>query len=700
MLSCIPFLACSPFISTVLAPSVPPRIQDEIPTVIVEPLAPLSDGLPASAGTRVRVTEDDIFEQGYRTLPQALRDVPQVMVQETAHGQGSPYLRGFTGFGTLLLVDGIRLNNSAFRSGPNQYWNTVDSGSLDRLEVDLGPGSALYGSDALGGVVNAFTLSPYGEIGEPTGRLIYRFSGAGNYHMFRTEASYVGERGAVLLGLSAKDFGDVRGGEEVGRQPGTGYDETNADLKIEHWLNDNSRLVFGHYRVNQNDVPRTHRTVDGLLWEGLTRGSDLSRELDQNRELTYLQLHQENLSGPFDAMTTNVSWQTQTEERVRVRGDGRVERQGFDVGTLELFHHMQRSGPSGDWTYGLEFWRDCVDSFLDKGALQTPADDIQGPVADDASYQSLGLFVQDRYSISESTDWIAAARVSTLRADADSVRDPVSNTQTALRETYDNFSLSLEFEHRLNSESGATWYGGISQGFRAPNLSDLSRFDSARTDEFEIPAFDLEEEHVLGVEMGLRSESGRARYDVGAFFADIRDGIVRVPTGNTNAEGETEITKANVGDGHVWGLAGSLRYDLDSAVEVRLDMTIQRGGQDTFPTSAPVVQRESIDRLMPMTLHAGFRWKAADDKGWVELLLTHASAADNLSTRDQGDTSRIPVGGTPGYALLDLRSGWEINDNIDFTIGLENITNEDYRVHGSGVNGAGRGVVFGLVLSF
>ncbi|HRV81833.1 MAG TPA: Plug domain-containing protein, partial [Planctomycetota bacterium] len=144
-----------------------PQGSDSIqtfPTVVVEPAPSNASGPPPDATTRITIGADEVFEHNYRTLPEALRDVPQVMVQETSYGQGSPYLRGFTGFGTVLLVDGVRLNNSVFRAGPNQYWNTVDITSLDRLEVELGPNSPLYGSDALGGVVRAFTRSPYGEL--------------------------------------------------------------------------------------------------------------------------------------------------------------------------------------------------------------------------------------------------------------------------------------------------------------------------------------------------------------------------------------------------------------------------------------------------------------------------------------------------------------------------------------------------------
>ena len=80
-----------------------------------------------------------------RTIPEAMREISGVMVQKTGHGQGSPYIRGFTGLRTLFLIDGIRLNNSTFREGPNQYWNTVDPASVYRLELVKGPSSVRYG---------------------------------------------------------------------------------------------------------------------------------------------------------------------------------------------------------------------------------------------------------------------------------------------------------------------------------------------------------------------------------------------------------------------------------------------------------------------------------------------------------------------------------------------------------------------------
>ena len=122
-----------------------------LPTVLVTATRAEEDPHALPYATDL-VDPTKLERQQPRTTIEALRAVPSVMLQKSAHGQGSPYLRGFTGFRTLMLVDGIRLNNSTFRDGPNQYWGTVDALSLERLEVVRGPGSVLYGSDAVGGI--------------------------------------------------------------------------------------------------------------------------------------------------------------------------------------------------------------------------------------------------------------------------------------------------------------------------------------------------------------------------------------------------------------------------------------------------------------------------------------------------------------------------------------------------------------------
>src|SRR5688572_5025599 len=173
--------------------------------------------------------------RGARTLPEALREVPGVMVQKTSTGQGSPFIRGFTGFRTLFLIDDIRLNNAVWREGPNQYWNTVDLLSVERLEVVKGPSSVLYGSDAIGGTVNAITVSRDPEYvagrwsltgADVERRLYYRFASAEDSHTGRAEASVAhGGYLGILGGFSGRDFDDLTAGRHQGVLPLTDYSE-------------------------------------------------------------------------------------------------------------------------------------------------------------------------------------------------------------------------------------------------------------------------------------------------------------------------------------------------------------------------------------------------------------------------------------------------------------------------------------------
>src|SRR5688572_15264088 len=131
-----------------------------------------------------------------RTTPEALVGLTGVFVQKTNHGGGSPFIRGLTGNQTLILIDGIRLNNSTFRYGPNQYLNTIDIYTINRIEVAKGTGSVQYGTDAIGGVVQVITKDPVFTINKPVfhGKAIGKYMTDDMEKTIRGEANYVGKK--------------------------------------------------------------------------------------------------------------------------------------------------------------------------------------------------------------------------------------------------------------------------------------------------------------------------------------------------------------------------------------------------------------------------------------------------------------------------------------------------------------------------
>lgn len=640
------------------------------------------------------VTSSDISNSSYRSTPEALRELPGVMVQKTSHGQGSPFIRGFTGFHNLLLIDGIRLNNSVFRSGPNQYWNTIDAFSLDHLEVVKGPSPVLYGSDAIGGTVNAITKGPsgYGEGFHTSQRIYYRFSSGERSHTSRFELNATwGDKLGLWLGGTFKDYGSLHAGRGTGKQSNTGYEEWDAEFKLEYFFNPDTRLVIAHQEVDQNNVPRTHRTMFAKSYKGTTIGSDRRRDLDQERRLTYVQLYAENMDSFIETMRLSLSWQEQHETRDRIRGNGRRDLQGFDVGTLGMSAQFESHSSIGYLTYGIEYYHDRVNSFSTRNS-------IQGPVANNASYDLLGIFLQDEITVSDRLDLILGGRINFARADANRVRDPLLGRRTSLADEWWSFAGSVRLVYQVVPEH-LNIFGAVSQGFRAPNLSDLTRFDSARSDEIETPALGLDPEDFLSFEVGVKTQYDNWSMQAAYFHTLIDESIVRVPTGRS-IDGDFEVTKLNGGDGFVQGIELATSYRFHPQWTAFGNLTWIDGEVDTFPSSRPRRVREPISRLMPMTGLAGLRWEHPSGKHWVEGIATIADRQENLSSRDKSDTSRIPRGGTPSYTVFSLRSGWQIKENVSLTVSLENLTDEDYRIHGSGLNELGRSLNVGVSISF
>lgn len=643
-----------------------------------------------------------------RTLPQALRYVPGVMVQETMPGQGSPYMRGFTGYGNVMLVDGVRLNNSAFRSGPNQYWNTVDPLSIDRLEIVKGTGGVLYGSDAIGGVVQAMTRSPwrYAERGFASGGSTYvRYATAEDSLQGRAELSLGqtwedGSRTGLLLGGDAKAFGDMEGGAGTGRQGNTGYEETAFDVKLEHRLGEHERLVVLHQQLAQADVPRTHATNQGISWRGTQVGTDRQRDFDQNRTLTYLQYHRERMAGRvLDGLHANVSWHQQDEFEDRIRSNGVSDMQGFDVGTLGLWLQLESVATGfGRFTAGVEWNRDFIGSQR-RSTSPATGDEIQGTIANDATYDLASIYLQDEIACSERASLLLGSRLTHAGVDADSVRDPVTRGKFGFDDSWNEVTSSARLRFEITPR---TWsvFGGVSQGFRAPSLYDLTAYDTARSGEYEIPATGLQPEHYLQYEVGTKLAGERLQGQLAWFYTDIADQVQRYPTGNLNGSGQREVTKANIGSGSVQGIEADTGWLLAAGTTLFGAASWQYGRVENYETAGTALATEPITRMMPFTARVGMHWEHADSRLFVESDVVHAEKQDKLSFGDRRDTQRVPPGGTPGYWVWNVRAGWRISDAAAVDCALENLTDYDYRIHGSGSNMPGRSLVLAMRVTF
>ena len=643
-----------------------------------------------------------------RTLPLALEELPGLMVQKTSSAQGAPYIRGFTGFRTLLLIDGIRLNNSVFREGPNQYWGTVDPLALSRLELVKGPASVLYGSDAVGGTVNAVSLTPTfsappsasssspSSAPPATAQVSHRYASADDSHITRVVATgRLHDRLAGQIGLSQKNYHDLRAGRGTGSQPHTGYSESGIDASLAYPIGPHTRLTALAQDFTQDDAWRTHSTVFGSTWRGTRPGNDLQRSLDQSRRLFAVQLHADHLAAPVDEFHFSVSHQRQQEDQFRLRNDRRREDTGFAVATLGTFFQLQSPSPFGRWIYGGEIYRDRVDStsirYRADGSVN--AIDIQGPVADDATYDLAGAYLENHLPRIGPVNLILGGRFNYAAADARRVRDPRSGASTRVTADWHALLASLRGVVRLDSAGRHNLFAGLSESFRAPNLSDLTRFDIAEGGQIETPAPGLEPEFFVTAEAGWRTRHDHGSASVAAFHTVIRNQIIRTPTGAL-VDGLAEVTKRNSGAGYVQGLELASTFRLLPAWTLSTALTWMRGELDYFPSSSSAsLLRAPLSRVMPLTGHITLRWDAPTARTWVELAASAATRQARLAPGDRVDTERIPTTGTPGYAVGKLRTGWRATAALTLTAAVENLTDTDYRIHGSGLNEPGRNLI-------
>jgi outer membrane receptor protein involved in Fe transport len=225
-------------------------------------------------------------------------------------------------------------------------------------------------------------------------------------------------------------------------------------------------------------------------------------------------------------------------------------------------------------------------------------------------------------------------------------------------------------------------FAAVSQGFRAPNVDDVStlgRFDFG----VEAPSPDLLPERSVNYEVGFKGSTSRLASAVSLYRTNLRDLIERAPAeyqGSPVYEGQNVYRRANVGLAYVWGV--------EAEVEGRLTRDLLAFGGVTTTYGEQVTAREPMRRIPPVFGRIGLRH---DPRRGLSLgtALLFAGRQDRLSAGDRAD-HRIDPDGTPGWVVLNVHAGYRFGSGLEVRGGVDNVFDEAYRVHGSGIDGYGR----------
>ena len=648
-------------------------------------------------------------ENQHRSLPEALQFTPGVLVQKTAHGHGSPFIRGFTGRQNLLLVDGVRLNNSTYRSGPVQYWSTVDPLSIQRIELIKSQGSVLFGSDAVGGTLNAFTkFSDFRakKSGEAytagSAAYEYRSSGQGSHvGRLETEAG-VGENFGVWLGVSAKDFGDIED-SAVGRMNGTGYPEQGLDFRADFAISPDSTLTLAHQYLNQDAISRWHRTLANPGWNHdghlAAPGRWTANDYDQERSLSYLRYAgtSPQQAAFITRWNATLSYQTTADSEFQNRNpaEDSLRQSNIDLATSGIDLTLESDLGPGTLVYGFDFYHDEINSSGSRNNRAGTAFKESLPIADDSNYDLFGVFSQYQWKPVERLEITPGIRYTLAEASLGRFYDASGTLQRNESQTWDSLVGTLRGIYHIDPQ--LSLFSGISQAFRAPNLDDLTGNLSAKSGATALGSTDLDSEEFITYEIGTRHQTATTSLEASIFYTDVDQLISAVPT----TLGASSTVATNASQGYIYGA------ELQAAWRFHTQWTLtgfaawQDGRTETPDFIGGPISDKPMTRLLPLTGSLALRWTCESAKYWIEGRLLGATKEDRITAVDQAaDSQRIPTGGTPDYLVASLRAGWEIHENLSLTCGIENLSDQDHRKHGSGQNEPGLQGIFGIRASW
>ena len=680
------------------------------------------------------ISKKDIQLQNPQTAADLLTVSGKVFMQKSQQGGGSPMIRGFATNRLLYAIDGIRMNTAIFRGGNIQNVISLDPFATERTEVLFGPGSVMYGSDAIGGVMSFQTLTPQFSNEEKTvvsGSAVTRYSSANNEKTGHFDVNVGWKKWASVTSISSNEFGDLRmgshGPEEylrpfyVQRQNGvdvvvtndnplvqkpTAYSQINLKQKVRFQPNENWDFQYGFHFSETSSYSRYDRHIR-YNSAGLPRYGEFYYG-PQKWIMNNLNITHQSKSKLFDEMSLRLAHQFFEESRVS-RGINNANREirieKVNAYSLNI-DFTKATGASNKVFYGFEYVLNDVNSTGINEDIVVGSSTVGPARYPQATWQSIGVYMNDQYKISEKTLLQAGLRYNQfiLKADFDTTFYPFPFTEANI----DNGSLTGSAGIVFRPTDKWVISSNAATAFRSPNVDDVGKVFDSEPGSVVIPNPNLEAEYAYNVDLNVAKMFGKSvKVDVSTYYTLLDNALVRRDFTLNGAseivyDGELSQVQAiqNAAKANVYGIQAGVEVKLPTGFRFSTDLNFQKGEEeldigDKSPSrhAAPFF---GISRV-------GYVNSKLDLE--VNLQFSDEVAYEDLAEEEKGKKEIYAIDGngnpySPSWYTLNLKSMYKLTENFTLTAGLENITDQRYRPYSSGIVAPGKNFILALRAKF
>ncbi|MFQ5983416.1 MAG: TonB-dependent receptor, partial [Woeseiaceae bacterium] len=585
-------------------------------------------------------------------------------------------IRGLKGSEILHIVDGMRLNNAIFRNAPTQYLALVSPGTIDRIEVLRGAPASLYGSDAVGGVVQILSRVPGFDGSEMQYRrsVLLSWDTADIGRSVHASLDAGSRRLAGLISIDYLQAGNRRtgAGERIGP---TGYESKGVRIAASATPDEHRSWLLDFQYTTQPATPRIDELIAGF---GQTEPSS-SEFLFAPNERLFSHLRHTRADGWWATdWSFDIGWQRIIDDRITrlfASPDRRHESNRSDLVGVTV--NVAKDIARGSWIFGAEYYHDRVASHrIEEDIASSQTTIVQSRFPDDSSVDQAAIYANVLQRVGARSSLSGGLRLSAVHID---LPDTSASAAASLNVT----DLSADIGWILELSEQLQFVSNLAHGFRAPNVFDMGTLGDRPGNRFNIPNAALDSEHVTQFDAGIRGHNDRSNIELIVYWLHYTDRITSVLTGAVTSDGRDIVQSRNQAEADIWGMEAAATHEIRDNLTVDAMLNFTHGEErESGGTGAPA------DRIPPLNGRVGLRYEPRASLT-VEPFLVFADSQTRLSPRDIRDV-RIDPSGTSGWLTVNLRASWQPSELWRLTASLENLFDEQYRHHGSGIDAPGR----------